>query len=109
MKSFMTINKKRKSLQKSVFQRNEGEGDRQCLSAPRSSVLGGKGSVLMQSEDEWEVAGTSSVDKLFCPGMEPGYWIQKFPRRGALACMTLFPWNLVIKTQDKAENMCASG
>lgn len=27
----------------------------------------------MQSEDVWEVAGVSFVDKLFCPGMEPVY------------------------------------
>jgi len=29
----------------------------------------------MQSEDKWEVAGVSFVDKLFYPGMEPVYWI----------------------------------
>lgn len=29
----------------------------------------------MQSEDVWEVAGVSFVDKLFCPRREPVYRI----------------------------------
>ena len=29
----------------------------------------------MQSEDKWEVADVSFVDKLFYPGMETVYWI----------------------------------
>lgn len=37
--------------------------------------MGGKEELLTQSEDEWEVAGVSFVDKLFCPGMEPVYRI----------------------------------
>lgn len=35
----------------------------------------GKGVILMQSEDVWDVAGVSFVDKLFCSGMEPVYRI----------------------------------
>lgn len=44
----------------------------------------------MQSEDVWEVAGVSFVDKLFCPGMEPVYQIQKLPQFGALAQAIVF-------------------
>lgn len=69
----MTINKQTNRLQKPEIQQDEGEEEREYLSAPPSSVgWVGRGVILMQSADEWEVAGASFVDKLFCPGMEPG-------------------------------------
>lgn len=61
----------------------------------------------MQSEYVCEVAGVSFVDKLFCPGIQPAYWIQKRPQPGALAKSTVFLWHLVTKAQDKVTNMCA--
>ena len=46
-----------------------------CVSCTISISWVGKGVILMQSEDEWEVADVSFVDKLFYPGMEPVYQI----------------------------------
>lgn len=46
-----------------------------CQLVLQRTPYGGKEVVLMQSEDAWEVAGVSFVDKLFCPGMEPVYRI----------------------------------
>lgn len=74
----ITINKKLNRLQKPASQqKEEEEEERECLSAPYSNKLslGGKGVILMQSENVWEVAGVSFVDKLFCLGMEPVYRI----------------------------------
>lgn len=55
-----------------VIQQNEEEG-RECRQTPYVWV--GKGVILMQSEDVWDVAGVSFVDKLFCAGTEPVYRI----------------------------------
>lgn len=76
---FITINKKPNRLRKPAIQQNE-EDERESVcqlhTLSKLSQLGGKASdFLMQSEDVWEVAGVSFVDKLFCPGMEPIYRI----------------------------------
>lgn len=77
-----------------------------CVSCTISISWVGKGVILMQSEDEWEVADVSFVDKLFYPGMEPVYLIQILSQFGALAWVILFLWSLAVKTQDKAVDIC---
>lgn len=64
---FITINKKPNRLQKPVILQNEEEEEeKESLSAPYSKHTLSwmcKGVILMQSEDVWEVAGVSFVDK----------------------------------------------
>lgn len=64
---FITINKKPKRLQKPAILHNEEEEEKECLSAPYSkhtlSWVGRGVIFLMWSEDVWEVAGVSFVDK----------------------------------------------
>lgn len=72
---FSSINKSNR-LQKWAIQQNEEEEVQTvCVSCTISISWVGKGVILMQSEDGWEVADVSFVDKLFYPGMEPVYQI----------------------------------
>lgn len=73
---FITINKKlinyRNQRFNKVRRRRRRENVSQLQTQSKLSQLGRKGSdFLMQSEDVWEVAAVSFVDKLFCPGMVP--------------------------------------
>ena len=77
--NILLVNKKPNRLQKPAIQQNEEEEvEIECVSADiyaNSISWVGKGVILMQSEDEWEVAGVSFVHKLFYPGTEPVYQI----------------------------------